>query len=122
MRNKLKKIKGKHSYKISWIPKDSDWDSSFESWDGQWFYEIYFEKRKIGEAAFIDSESSSVIMPCDFWDTAIEIDTDHQRKGLGSFILKDIQNRTKKTLIYNLDRDHSIPGLKLLGRMNIKGF
>lgn len=114
----MNKIKGDYSYKLTWIERDPDWVVPDE-WEGQWFYEFFYKNKKIGEAAFVDSESSSYIMPCDFCDLAIEIDPKHQRKGLASFAIKNIQKQTGKILVYNDSYDHSESGLSLFRKNKI---
>ena len=96
---KTLKINKNYSAKLSWIPTSTDWVEEAQEWDGQWFYEIYHKGKKIGEAAFLEREDSSIIVPCDFCDLAIEIQKPHQRKGIGSFLLQHIQDHPSSVLV-----------------------
>jgi len=116
----MQKIKENYSYTIQWVKKDEDWAGGAEYWDGQWYYEIFYKNKKIGYAAFVVSDNEDYIMFCDFFDLGINIEEEkHKRKGLGSFIINDVQNRTGKKLYFDENKDNTKEGLNFLYKNNI---
>jgi len=96
---KLTGTKGNYYYSAETLAVKQAGDENSD-WDEQLYFRIYDEKKKlIGEAGFVYKTDEPSIWPCDDYDLAITIKEAHQRKGIGSAILKLVDKLTGREMV-----------------------
>ena len=96
---KLTGVKGNYYYSAETLSVKQAGDENSD-WDEQLYFKIYDEKRKvIGEAGFVYKMDEPSIWPCDDYDLAITIKEVHQRKGIGTAILKLVDKLTGREMV-----------------------